>query len=93
MKIKLNAPPASDGAFCSRSLDLFKDWEQYCRVKVTGYTFRRGTDVMRINFGPSGPSPLSKQTMADHVRLEFEITAIHYSENAEVKRGSPDSEN
>ena len=70
---------------CSRSLDVFENWEQFCRVKITGYTFRNGTDVMRINFGPSGPSPLSRQAMVDHVRMGFQITAIHY-ENSELSQ-------
>lgn len=62
----------------TQSLDLFESWEQFCRVKITGYTLRDGTDVCRFNF-PSGT--LDEKTISNIQLLMnrgWQVTAIHY---------------
>lgn len=82
---KEEAEARRSAAACSRSLDVFESWEQFCRVKITGYTLRDGTDVCRFNF-PSG-KPNARTT--DHITLlinqGWQITAIHY-ENRELSQ-------
>lgn len=62
----------------SHSLDVFESWEQFCRVKIIGYTLRDGTDVCRFNF-PSGilDTPTIDH-MAQLINRGWQITAIHY---------------
>ena len=68
---------------CSRSLDVFESWEQFCRVKITGYTLRDGTDVCRFNFPSGKPNARTTDHMTLLINQGWQITAIHY-ENANV---------
>ena len=66
----------------SRSVDVFESWEQFCRVKITGYTLRDGTDVCRFNFPTGQPNARTTDHMTLLINQGWQITAIHY-ENAE----------
>lgn len=68
---------------CSRSLDVFESWEQFCRVKITGYTLRDGTDVCRFNFPSGKPNARTTDHMTLLINQGWQITAIHY-ENAKA---------
>lgn len=75
---------------CSRSLDLFEDWEQFCKLKITGYTFRDGTDVCRFNLPDGKLSHRTTDHMAMLLNQGWQITAIHYENNR--TEGPPPSE-
>jgi hypothetical protein len=63
-------------------LDVFESWEQFCRVKITGYTLRDGTDVCRFNFPTGKPNHRTTDHMTLLINQGWQITAIHY-ENVE----------
>ena len=71
----------------SQSLDLFESWEQYRTKRVTGYTFRDCTSVMRLEFPPTDRKPTKNQlaTMAELLADGWVVSAIHF-ENAEIRR-------
>ena len=35
-------------------VDIYTDWETYRKRKITGYTFRKATDVCTLHFTPTG---------------------------------------
>jgi hypothetical protein len=68
----------------SRSLDVFESWDHFCRVKITGYTLRDGTDVCRFNFPTGKPNDSTTDHMTLLIHQGWQITAIHY-ENADME--------
>ena len=75
---KRNAEERLARTACSRSLELFESWEQFCRVKITGYTLRDGTDVCRFNFPTGKPNARTTDHMTLLINQGWQITAIHY---------------
>ena len=81
---KEDADARRSAADCSRSLDVFESCEQFCRVKITGYTLRDGTDVCRFNFPSGKPNHRTTDHMTLLINQGWQITAIHY-ENDQVE--------
>ena len=76
----------------SQSLDLFESWEQYRTKRVTGYTFRDCTSVMRLEFPPTDRKPTKNQlaTMAELLADGWVVSTIHF-ENTEDRHEAKQS--
>ena len=62
-------------------VDIYLYWENYRKRKVTGYTFRKATDVYTLYFGPTGGISSGQiRNMTKLLEEGWVITAIHFED-------------
>lgn len=64
----------------TKKIDLFEDWQQFGQVKVIGYTFRNGTDVVSLRFDSGIPNAGTLERMALLLQEHYAITAVLYED-------------
>lgn len=64
-------------------IDIYTDWETYRKRKITGYTFRKATDVYTLYFTPSTDAISSGQirNMTKLLEEGWVITAIYFEDS------------
>ena len=62
-------------------VDIYLHWESYRKRKVTGYTFRKATDVYTLYFAPTGVISSGQiRNMTKLLEEGWVITAIHFED-------------